>query len=64
MPPGKTYVRTLTVLVRVNVGPPTWWKPSVGLEFPKRKLLIIKVGWLRTAIQIGIGSKRHHEEEA
>jgi len=60
-----TYVRTLTVLVRVNTGPPTWWKPRVGAEFMQGKMrgFHLNVGWLNTAVQIGIGTRRHPEEE-
>jgi hypothetical protein len=56
-----TYIRTWTVLVRVNTGPPTWWKPDYG--FRRGKVTIIRVGWLRMCVQIGFGTKRALEAE-
>jgi hypothetical protein len=56
-----TYIRTWTVLVRVNTGPPTWWKPDFKIE--RDKITIIRFGWLQMCVQIGIGTKRALEAE-
>lgn len=56
-----TYIRTWTVLVRVNTGPPTWWKPDFAIE--RGKITHIRFGWLRMAVQIGLGTKRALEAE-
>jgi hypothetical protein len=58
-----TYIRTATVLVRVNTGPPTWWRPNFGIELDRR-FLHIRFGWLRACVQIGFGTRRHPEEES
>lgn len=59
---SKTYVRTWTALVRINTGPPTWWKPDLGFSRTKT-VTHVRAGWLRFCIQIGVGTQRHPEEE-
>lgn len=62
---GKTYIRTATVLVRVNTGPPTWWRPNFsGTKSSRDEPVILRAGWLRLAIEVAIGTKRHSKAEA
>lgn len=36
--------------VFVSIGPPTWWKPNIGLRL--RGGLRLRAGWLRAAVQV------------
>lgn len=56
-----TYIRTWTVLVRVNTGAPTWWRPDLGIKREGR-LLIVRAGWLRACIQVALGTRQHDDE--
>lgn len=56
-----TYIRTATALVRVNTGPPTWWKPNGSITRTPGGPVIIRVGWLRLALEVGLGTARHSE---
>lgn len=56
-----TRIYSFTTLLRVNTGPPTWWKPTLGVDFGR--IVIVRAGWLRACIQIGVGLRRHRDEE-
>lgn len=48
---AKEFVRHVgTMRVFVSIGPPTWWKPSLGLRL--RDGFRFRAGWLRAAIEI------------
>lgn len=60
MDKGRTYVRTMTVLIRVNTGAPTWWMPNLKARFTGR-IFLIEMGWLRACLQLGFGTGKHDE---
>lgn len=57
-----TYIRTLTLLLRVNTGAPTWWAPRFRIE-RSGQYVHVSTGWLRCAVQVGINTQRHEETE-
>lgn len=59
-----SYVRTITTLVRINTGPPTWRTPHAKVErmTGSSNGFILSVGWLQVALQIGVGTRRHEED--
>lgn len=57
-----TRIWTCTWLLRVNTGPPTWWRPNVGADL-NEGVLIVKAGWLRACAQVAVGIRRARDEE-
>lgn len=59
----QTKVRLMTVVVRTNTGPPTWWLPRFDVERMTRGGVHVRAGWVRGCIEVGVRIRNVATEE-
>lgn len=52
-----TFHRIWAISLRIDTGPPTWWKPNGKIK-RTAKSTEVRFGWLRMAVQITVGKTK------